>query len=799
MATATLSSLVAQCLPHLTPAEVARTAQFEQSILDSTLGQHQQQQQRASNEDWNALVDTLGRTVLRQPGGDSQDSLRFAELAARLKAQPIPRDKTAALSLFLALAGSEAPKAIGSTASPSVSFFPPPQPLHPTRPSRSSLPYFPNSPSDATPPSSPRKSSKLPMAAFLAAHRSKTPSRLPPVPDRLLLRDTIYLFQGINGQYVRFKTPPKPPPMGPRRPYQRGVIIMDDSEPEPTTIEEGIEFVLEGTGYSIPVTTRVLLHTLSELGWLYRKIDGAINLDREASDRRARTVGMVEQSLHAALKSEMTEYYRLVAVLEAQLDEGVEDSEAAGVEGMEGGLTLTRLLVWTEEMRLRMRMMGTLVGEVGGQNVGGALLTSLHSRTSNGDPFICDFSSRLLTTLSVPFFATLAAWIYEGELRDPYDEFFVQLNPAIEAGEREIGDSGEFARPNLGDDEGVPAHELWETKFRFRAEMLPAFLEDAFGRKIFSTGKSLNFMKYSCRDSAWVTERNRADGANRTLEYADMAGLERSISLAYSVASQRLFDVLFDKFRLLDHLKALRDYLMLGKGDFVEILMESLGPSLARPANTLYRHNLTATLDTALRGSTSSTDHPDTLRRLDARMLEFTQGELGWDVFTLEYKVSAPLDTVLDPKSMDEYLKMFQHLWQIKRVEYSLNGAWRRLMTGARTFLRVPGPISRAHFVDGVDEADSRFVAALKFRFHQTRLALSEMLFFIRQLQYYCHLEVIACAWTQFEADMQKKDSDLDSLIDAHRTYLRRLVDKTLLKDQTVKPSRRGVRLSIQN
>ena len=56
-------------------------------------------------------------------------------------------------------------------------------------------------------------------------------------------------------------------------------------------------------------------------------------------------------------------------------------------------------------------------------------------------------------------------------------------------------------------------------------------------------------------------------------------------------------------------------------------------------------------------------------------MLEFTQGELGWDVFTLEYKVSAPLDTVLDPRSMDEYLKMFQHLWQIKRVEYSLSGA----------------------------------------------------------------------------------------------------------------------------
>jgi len=61
------------------------------------------------------------------------------------------------------------------------------------------------------------------------------------------------------------------------------------------------------------------------------------------------------------------------------------------------------------------------------------------------------------------------------------------------------------------------------------------------------------------------------------LEYADMASLERSISLAYSTASQRLFELFFDKFRLMDHLRALKDYLMLGKGDFCEILMEQLG------------------------------------------------------------------------------------------------------------------------------------------------------------------------------------------------------------------------------
>lgn len=153
----------------------------------------------------------------------------------------------------------------------------------------------------------------------------------------------------------------------------------EGQEPEELRLEDGIEFVLEGTGYSLPAPTRVLLHTLAELGWLYRKIDAKINSDSE-TERRGRTVGMVEQSLHAALKGEMTEYYRLVAILEGQLDEVEDASEGGlggGVEGMEGGLTLRRLMVWTEEVKLRMRMMGTLVEEAGGKSTTSASLSFL--------------------------------------------------------------------------------------------------------------------------------------------------------------------------------------------------------------------------------------------------------------------------------------------------------------------------------------------------------------------------------------------------------------------------------------
>jgi gamma-tubulin complex component 3 len=193
------------------------------------------------------------------------------------------------------------------------------------------------------------------------------------------------------------------------------------------------------------------------------------------------------------------------------------------------------------------------------------------------------------------------------------------------------------------------------------------------------------------------------------LQYGDIGGLERSIDIAYQIASHRLFEVFIEKFKLLDHLLALKHFLLLGHGDFADQLMQTLGyvysstlalklfpesvcsPSLTKPANTLYRHNLTANLETAIRSSNLHQDPGDVLRRLDARMLEYSHGEMGWDVFTLEYKVDPPIDTVLDPEAMEKYLKLFKHLWQMKRIDMALNKGWMRVMGGARIFLRLPG------------------------------------------------------------------------------------------------------------
>ncbi|KAJ1621984.1 hypothetical protein T492DRAFT_341076 [Pavlovales sp. CCMP2436] len=68
---------------------------------------------------------------------------------------------------------------------------------------------------------------------------------------------------------------------------------------------------------------------------------------------------------------------------------------------------------------------------------------------------------------------------------------------------------------------------------------------------------------------------------------------------------------------LLDHLRALRGFLLLGQGDFVQLLMDALIDELGRPATELHRHSLLAVVDGAVRASTAAVEHSsDALARL---------------------------------------------------------------------------------------------------------------------------------------------------------------------------------------
>ena len=340
----------------------------------------------------------------------------------------------------------------------------------------------------------------------------------------------------------------------------------------------------------------------------------------------------------------------------------------------------------------------------------------------------------------------LRQWIYDGELSDPYLEFFVleqHDNLDENGGDRKSG-----------------ATSVWEEKYRLDSATVPSIITERFANKVFLIGKSLNFIRHGCNDAAWVESYSKS--ASRELRYGDIATLETSIGEAYKTTMARLIDLMATKFHLFDHLTALKKYLLLGAGDFIALLLESLSANLDRPANTQYRHTLTAQLEHAVRNSNAQFDSTDVRSRLDSRMLELSHGEIGWDVFTLEYKISPPVDVIVTPFASKQYLKVFNFLWRVKRVEYSLNTTWRKCMTGARSFL------SNVQDKLGRDWKSARCVVA-------------EMVHFVNQLQYYILFEVIESSWAQLQAAMQKPESTLDDLITAHAAYLTSITRKGLL------------------
>jgi gamma-tubulin complex component 3 len=152
----------------------------------------------------------------------------------------------------------------------------------------------------------------------------------------------------------------------------------------------------------------------------------------------------------------------------------------------------------------------------------------------------------------------------------------------------------------------------------------------------------------------------------------------RTIQRAYSDTSSHVLGILFGRYRFLEHISALRKYLLLGQGDIIRYLLQLLEEELGRPATQLYPHNLAGVLETAIRATNAQFEDPEVLERLDVRLLDIQEGDKGWDVFSLDYKMDGPIGTVFTKPTMNYYLMLFNALWRAKRIEWMLSCVWKK-------------------------------------------------------------------------------------------------------------------------
>ncbi|XP_051138783.1 gamma-tubulin complex component 3 [Andrographis paniculata] len=529
------------------------------------------------------------------------------------------------------------------------------------------------------------------------------------VSEAVLVRDVLYVCQGINGKYVKF-----------------------DEKADAYVLPELVK---------VPRATRIMIRKLCELGWLFRKVKQYITVSMDQFP--AKDVGTVGQAFCAALQDELSEYYKLLAVLEAQAMNPIPLVQENASSG--NYLSLRRLSVWFSEPLVKMRLMAVLVDSCKVLK-GGAMAGAIHMHAQHGDPLVNDFMKRLLRRVCSPLFEMVRSWVLEGELEDIFAEFFVLSQP-------------------------VKAESLWREGYLLHDAMLPAFISQSLAQRILRTGKSINFLRVCCEDRGWADAAAGTGTRRGGLGYGETDALDSLVTDAAKRIDKHLLDVMYKQYKFKEHCLAIKRYLLLGQGDFVQYLMDIVGPELSEAANTISYFKLAGLLETAIRSSNAQYDDPDILERLRVKLMPHNTGDRGWDVFSLEYDARVPLNTIFTESVMSRYLRIFNFLWKLRRVEHALTSVWKTMKPNCvtpRFFSKLPNAVK----------------SQLILTSRKCQVLWGEMNHFVSNLQYYIMFEVLEVSWSILSKELEAA-KDLDGLLEAHEKYLYSIFEKSLLGERS--------------
>lgn len=227
-------------------------------------------------------------------------------------------------------------------------------------------------------------------------------------------------------------------------------------------------------------------------------------------------------------------------------------------------------------------------------------------------------------------------------------------------------------------------------------------------------------------------------------------------------ANQKLMEVLFKEFKLNLHLGAIKRYLLLGQGEFIHTLMQVLQNELSKAAVSVYRHNLIGLLEGAIRASNVQYFSQEILSRLDVKLLEPSQGDTGWEVFSLDYRIEEPLNTVFNERAMLAYLRIFNFLWRVKRIEHMLGQIWCLHMKNFRIYAR-----------------DER-LRSMRKSFSVSHSLRNEMQHFIQNLYNYIMVEAVEGAWKELVEGLAKAEN-LDGVIRLHEEFQQKILESAFL------------------
>jgi len=461
---------------------------------------------------------------------------------------------------------------------------------------------------------------------------------------------------------------------------------------------------------------------------------------------------------------------------------------------------------------------------------GAALLHHLHAASlSAGAPQLESALRALRARCERALYQQLLAWTVHGLLVDPHGEFFVRPvrgaggdggvwlggdDRAVELDPRDGDFSSDVATflPRGEDGDGDGGESEWHRGFQVSLEALPPGVELPAAEATLFVGRAVRVLtrpRGAFRGDSLLPESTSAEAtaALRRLARSDgefhRAAFEAAVEAIRRPVAARLGRLVVTDARLLAHLEALRNYHLLGRGDFFQAFFDEAANLLSAPPRpaTAEADMIAPFAQAALKSSASDDPLVANFRLRfrpegDARAegSEYANFEYastspvdayrvpsfdGWDALELEYRVPWPLGLLLTRDALRRYNALHRYLFRLRRVAAALDDAWfqlRRKAAGAST--TTPGALRAGEQRAARERRRNGDDAA----FEACQRARRDVSFLVNNWLTYLQVDVVEAQYREMIARVERAATeDFAEAQRAHRSFLAAIAAQSFL------------------
>ncbi|KRX49761.1 Gamma-tubulin complex component 3 [Trichinella murrelli] len=340
----------------------------------------------------------------------------------------------------------------------------------------------------------------------------------------------------------------------------------------------------------------------------------------------------------------------------------------------------------------------------------------------------------------------ILSWMYEGVIENGRDEFFIYKT-----------------KTDDGND------SWWNNSYQIRESCVPCFLSPHI---ILITGKSVLFLQKACGQSVDISFVHDQRDLLQQVAPTCMFMIEKHekisslITESYKAVSRAVLDVLPSKLNIKFHLKALKDYVLLYRGDFATHLVEVLREQLDEPNSKLRVQSLAFALECAVLGSSSKADFDNLiLNQIDLKFLQPIESDNSLDNLIITYRMTPQVSALYNETTKPIYNSLFSFLWRLRRLSFMLYSNGGNLVSFS-TQLKIVPEFSNL--------------------WQEFALMNRELTNFIRNVEHYFYSQVIENEWLKFMSAMEDA-VDFENVVSAHSEFLKQLLDKMFLSEKHAK------------